>query len=59
MQTKTTHGGKRKGAGRKKGAPVVKHQVNINAVVFARLKAKYSTRELNQMIRDYLAGIKL
>jgi len=54
-----THGGKRKGAGRKKGAPVVKHQVNINAVVFARLKAKYSTRELNQMIRDYLAGIKL
>ena len=59
MQTKNTHGGNRKGAGRKKSAPVVKHQININAAVFAKLKAKYSTKEINRMIRDYLAGIKL
>ena len=54
---KTTHGGKRKGAGRKKSAPNAVLSVTIKKALKAELIDKYGSKELTKLIKDYLSGL--
>lgn len=55
MQTKkTTHGGKRKGAGRKKSAPNAVLSVTIKKALKAELINKYGSKELTKLVKAYL-----
>ena len=54
METKTTHGGKRKGAGRKKSAPSVIYRLSLDKELIDSLKAKYTTKEINAKIKQLL-----
>ncbi len=51
------HGGKRKGAGRKKSVPTVVYQLNINKQLRDDLKAKYTAKEINAKIRELLVSL--
>jgi len=50
-------GGKRTGAGRKKSAPYTRHQINIDSSLFDSLKSTYTTKEINQKIREFLNNL--
>ena len=54
---KITHGGKRKGAGRKKSAPTVVYQLNIDKQLRNELRLKYTAKELNNKIRELLRSL--
>jgi len=55
--TKNSHGGKRKGAGRKKSAPTVVYQLNINKQLIDEIRQKYTAKEINAKIRDLLTEL--
>ena len=55
---KTNHGGKRKGAGRKKSAPTVVYQLNIDKVLVEAVKELYTVKELNAKIRELFEGLR-
>lgn len=54
---KNEHGGKREGAGRKKSAPTVVYQLNINKQLRDDLRAKYTVKEINAKIRELLVSL--
>jgi len=54
---KTKQGGKRIGAGRKKSAPYIRHQINLDKSLFNSLKTKLSTKEINEKIRLFLSEL--
>ena len=54
---KITHGGKRKGAGRKKSAPNTVLSVTIKEVLKAELIDKYGSKELTKLVKAYLSGL--
>lgn len=56
MKTKNTHGGKRKGAGRKKkdNVPI---SIRVSKRVLDRIAEKYTNKERNQLIIDYIETI--
>lgn len=58
MQTKNTaHGGKRKGAGRKKSSPNTVLSVTIKEALKAELIHKYGSKELTKLVKAYLSGL--
>ena len=54
---KTTHGGKRRGAGRKKSAPNTVLSVTIKEALKVDLIAKYGSKELTKIVKAYLSGL--
>lgn len=57
MTDKNTHGGKRKGAGRKKSAPTTIYKLNVNKQLVDDLRAKYTAKEINDKIRELLVTL--
>jgi len=57
MVKKTTHGGKRIGAGRKKSAPNAVLSVTIKKALKAELIDKYGSKELTKLVKAYLSGL--
>ena len=55
---KQAQGGKRKGAGRKKSAPTVVYQLNIDKALRDELRTKYTAKELNNKIRELLNSLR-
>ena len=51
---KNTHGGKRKGAGRKKSAPTITYQLKVDEELIFLLREKYTSKEINAKIRELL-----
>ena len=54
---KTTHGGKRIGAGRKKSAPNAVLSVTIKNALKVELIDKYGSKELTKLVKAYLSGL--
>ena len=54
---KTTHGGKRKGAGRKKSAPNAVLSVTIKKALKSDLIDKYGSKVLTKLVKAYLLGL--
>ena len=54
---KTTHGGKREGAGRKKSAPNAVLSVTIKKTLKDKLIEKYGSKELTKLLKAYLSGL--
>ena len=54
---KSKHGGKRKGAGRKKSEPTVVYQLNIDKQLRDDLRQKYTAIEINAKIRELLVTL--
>jgi len=54
---KNKHGGKRKGAGRKKSAPTVVYQLNVDKQLRGELRQKYTAKEINAKIRELLVSL--
>lgn len=57
MSLKHTHGGKRKGAGRKKSTPNAVLSVTIKHALKADLMDKYGSKELTKLVKAYLLGL--
>ena len=51
-------GGKRKGAGRKKSAPTVVYQLNIDKLLVEDVKDKFTAKELNAKIRQLFEDLR-
>lgn len=51
------HGGKRKGAGRKRSAPTIIYRLNVNEQLVDDLRQKYSAKEINDRIRDLMVTL--